>query len=114
MADYDEEEENLQPYGYRVLNSQADFETLLQHLYTAFKRMDEVRLDHTVGVPHCLFQLHKEQEWHHMARHTQQLHRSHGPVCNLLLQHLLAVEDLGRGGQWAGGGWPAQSLPNVS
>ena len=67
VADYDEEEENLKPYGYgvlnstRVFNSQADFETLLQHLHTAFKRMDEVRLNHTVGVPRCLFQLHTDK-----------------------------------------------------
>ena len=105
----DEEEENLQPYDDRtlhttgVLHSQAEFQTVLRHLYTAFKRMNEVRLYHTFGVPRCLFQLHKDKNgitWHPMGRIPIDVENltainfcSRGDVL-----HLLAVEDLGRGG----------------
>ena len=105
----DEEEENLQPYDDRtlhttgVLHSQAEFQTVLRHLYTAFKRMNEVRLYHTFGVPRCLFQLHKDKNgitWHPMGRIPIDVENlSAINFCSRSdVLHLLAVEDLGRGG----------------
>ena len=105
----DEREEYLQSYDDRilhtteVLNSQVEFHNVLRHLFTAFKRMNEVRLNHTVGVPRCLFRLHKGEEgitWHPISRIPIDVENlSAINVCSRNnVKHLVAVEDLGRGG----------------
>ena len=109
VDDVDEKEESLRPYDDRTLsstivfNSQADFQAILQHLYTAFRRMDEVHLHHTIGVPCCLFLLHKGRmgiTWH--AVDGIHIDIKDLSAINTFprnnVQHLLAVEDLGRGG----------------
>ena len=105
----DEKEEYLQSYDNRtlhtteVLNSQVEFHYVLRHLFTAFKRMNEVRLNHTVGVPRWLFRLHKGEEgitWHPISRIPIDVENlSAINVCSRSnVKHLVAVEDLGRGG----------------
>ena len=111
--DEDEEEEEglageLQLYGDRTLtttqvfNSKEDFEVLLEHVYTAFRRMSEVRIHHKLGVPRCLFQLRSDRvgiTWHAIDRIPIDLMNlsSINSSPRDSVKHLLAVEDLGRG-----------------
>ena len=86
----------------QVFNAMQDFEALLQHVYTAFRRMSEVRLYHSLGVPRCLFQVHRDQlgiTWHAISSIPIDINNLSAINSSPrgTVKHLLAVEDLGRG-----------------
>ena len=79
---------------------------MLQHVHTGFLRMSQVHLHHdrTLGVPRCLFQVHKDQPgitWHAINSIPIAIDLTKLPAIKYYprknVKHLLAVEDLGRG-----------------
>jgi hypothetical protein len=92
-------------YLSNVINAYEGYGDLLNHLYTAFCRMAQVRLSHSVpSTRRCSFVLHlvndqhpsNPMSWVPRVTSLESLTRDRFPNANIT--KLMAVEDLGRGG----------------
>lgn len=84
-----------------VFNIWNDYDCVLQHIYTSFLRMNQVKINFRSGIPQSVFKLHKDDKkitWHPLAEipvDLKSLSTSRFPRKNT--RALLAIEDLGRG-----------------
>jgi hypothetical protein len=105
--DEDLEEENELPEidrtlnVTRVLDIYENFESVLQHICTALKRMSQVKLNYNNGVSRVLFKLHKDQNRISFHPSSSIQIDSDNLCCSNFprstITSLIAVEDLGRG-----------------
>lgn len=84
-----------------VLNAYREYDDVVKYIYSALTRMSQVQLNYTSGVPRCLFKLSKGYSaltFHPIDKLPIDINDISGnrfPRADV--EHLLAIEDLGRG-----------------